>query len=46
MPTKVTLNVTKGEAAGKTFTTTENTRVLVGRQDDCNLVVPEKTVSR
>lgn len=46
MPTKVTLTVTKGEAKGKTFTTEENARVLVGRQDDCNLVVPEKTASR
>ena len=46
MPAKVILTVTQGEAKGKTFTTEENTHVLIGRQDDCNMVMPEKTVSR
>ncbi len=46
MLSKVRLEVTKGEAAGTSFETSEISRVLIGRQDDCQMVIGEKTVSR
>ena len=46
MSSKVILTVTRGEAKGKTYTYDGQERVLIGRQEDCAIVVPEKTVSR
>ena len=46
MPGKVIFEVTKGELAGKKYEYEQPDRVFVGRQDDCGIVFPEKTVSR
>ncbi len=46
MAAKVTLTITRGDRAGERFEFTEQARVLIGRQEDCAIVVPEKTVSR
>ena len=46
MPDKVILTVDKGEIKGKMFEYTSSTRVFIGRQDDCGIVMPERTVSR
>ena len=42
----VTLEVTRGELAHKTFAYAEKARVFIGRQEDCGIVLPESTVSR
>lgn len=46
MAGKVSLEVTKGTLAGQTFTYEGKTRIFIGRQEDCGIVVPESTVSR
>lgn len=46
MAAKVTLTVTRGEKQGETHEYTEISRVLIGRQDDCDIMIPERTVSR
>ncbi len=46
MSSRVILKVTRGEKRGETFEYTEKARVLIGRQEDCAIVVPERTVSR
>ena len=46
MSSKVTLKITRGEKQGEVFEYTEQARVLIGRQDDCTVRVPENTVSR
>ena len=46
MKGKVELEILSGAAAGKTYTYTEQERVFIGRQEDCAVVIPEKTVSR
>lgn len=46
MAGKVSLEVIKGALAGQTFAYEEKTRIFVGRQEDCGIVVPESTVSR
>ena len=46
MPAKVTLTVTRGEKQGESHEYTDISRVLIGRQEDCDIVVPERTVSR
>ena len=42
----VTIEVTRGELAHKTFAYAEKARVFIGRQEDCGIVLPESTVSR
>jgi serine/threonine-protein kinase len=46
MPSKVILKVTKGELCGKEFTYSEKEQLFVGRQEDCAIVLPDKSVSR
>ena len=46
MPSKVILKVTKGELSGKEFTYSEKEQLFVGRQEDCSIVLPDKSVSR
>ncbi len=46
MAGKITLKVTKGALAGQTFEYGEKTRIFIGRQEDCGIVMPESTVSR
>jgi len=46
MPSKVILKVTKGELSGKEFTYSEKEQLFVGRQEDCAIVLPDKSVSR
>lgn len=46
MPSKVILKVTKGELSGKEFTYSEKEQLFIGRQEDCAIVLPDKSVSR
>jgi serine/threonine-protein kinase len=46
MPAKVILKVTKGELSGEEFTYSEKEQLFVGRQEDCAIVLPDKSVSR
>ncbi|MDD4510809.1 MAG: protein kinase [Oscillospiraceae bacterium] len=46
MPSKVILRVTKGEFTGKEFTYSGKEQLFIGRQEDCAIVLPDKSVSR
>ncbi len=46
MAGKVTLTIIRGDRAGEKFEYTEQARVLIGRQEDCAIVMTERTVSR
>ena len=46
MPSSVTINVIKGEKAGESFTYTEKESLILGRANDCGIVLPDETVSR
>ena len=46
MQAKVLLEITKGEKTGQRFEFGETSRVLIGRQEDCAIVIPLKTISR
>jgi hypothetical protein len=46
MPWKVILRVTKGELTGKEFTYSGKEQLFIGRQEDCAIVLPDKSVSR
>ncbi|MCL2138749.1 MAG: serine/threonine-protein kinase [Treponema sp.] len=46
MPAKVTVKVIKGEDAGKTREITEHETVMLGRAEDCTIVLHDPTVSR
>lgn len=46
MSGKVTIEVTRGESAQRTYTYTEKERIFIGRQEDCGIVLAEHTVSR
>ncbi len=46
MAGKIIFEVTRGALAGQTFEYGEKTRIFIGRQEDCGIVVPENTVSR
>jgi serine/threonine-protein kinase len=46
MPAKVTFTVKKGGLSGKQFTYDSKETLIIGRQDDCAVVLPEATVSR
>ena len=43
---KIIIEITEGVQAGQKYEYTEANRVFIGRQDDCGIVLPEKTVSR
>ena len=46
MQAKVLLEIIKGEKTGERFEFGETSRVLIGRQEDCGIVIPLKTISR
>lgn len=46
MDAKVILEITRGELAGKKYEYVGKERIFIGRQEDCGIVIPEKTVSR
>ena len=46
MKEKITIEVIKGEGAGQKFEYEDAERIFLGRQADCGIVLPEKTVSR
>ncbi|MEI6425468.1 MAG: protein kinase, partial [Lentisphaerota bacterium] len=46
MPAKVTLKIVKGKDSGKTYPFDENDSLILGREEDCNVKLPEDTVSR
>lgn len=46
MPGKVILEVTKGSRQGEKYIYESTERLFIGRQEDCGIVMPEKTVSR
>jgi serine/threonine-protein kinase len=46
MPIKVTFTVHKGRRLGDTFTYDGKESLIIGRQDDCSIVLPDATVSR
>lgn len=46
MKEKITIEIIKGEGAGQKFEYEDAERIFVGRQADCGIVLPEKTVSR
>lgn len=46
MPVKIVLKVNKGGLCGKEFSFDQKETLILGRQDDCNIVLPENTVSR
>ena len=46
MAGKVSIEITKGALTGKTFEYDEKTRIFIGRQEDCGIVMPESKVSR
>ena len=43
---KIIIEITEGVQAGQKYEYTEPNRVFIRRQDDCGIVLPEKTVSR
>ena len=43
---KIIVEITEGVQTGQKYEYTEANRVFIGRQDDCGIVLPEKTVSR
>ena len=46
MSAKVTLKITKGHLSGKIFPFDQKESLILGRQDDCNIVLSESTISR
>lgn len=46
MAGKILFEVTRGALAGQTFEYGDKTRIFIGRQEDCGIVVPESTISR
>ena len=50
MLNKVTLTIVEGEYKGKEFSFEERTICIIGRRDDCNIVIPNEkeysTISR
>lgn len=46
MAGRIIFKVTRGALAGQTFEYAQKTRIFIGRQEDCGIVVPENTVSR
>jgi serine/threonine-protein kinase len=46
MPTKVTLKINKGKRTGEEFSYNQKETLILGRLNDCHIVLPENTVSR
>lgn len=46
MPSRVTLKVIKGNQKGREFSYDQKEALILGRQNDCNIVISENTVSR
>lgn len=46
MSSKVIFKVTKGELEGKEFIYDSKEQLFIGRQEDCSIVLPDKSVSR
>ncbi len=46
MPSQIILKVTKGALEGKEFIYDSKEQLFVGRQEDCAIALPDKTVSR
>ena len=46
MKEKIVIEIIKGEGAGQKYEYEDAERIFVGRQADCGIVLPEKTVSR
>ncbi|MDR2569888.1 MAG: protein kinase [Oscillospiraceae bacterium] len=46
MPAKVILKIQKGKETGKIYTYDSREVLILGRQDDCAIILPENTVSR
>lgn len=46
MPSKIILKITKGELEGKEFIYDSKEQLFIGRQEDCSIVLPDKSVSR
>lgn len=46
MPGKIIIKVNKGGLSGKEFVYMEKDSIILGRQADCNIVIPDNTVSR
>ena len=46
MKGKVLIEIVSGDKAGEKYEYTSQERVFIGRQEDCAIIVPEKTVSR
>ena len=46
MAGKIIFEVSRGALTGQKYEYREKTRVFIGRQEDCGIVVPENTVSR
>lgn len=46
MKEKIIIEIIKGESVGQKYEYEDAERVFVGRQSDCGIVLPEKTVSR
>lgn len=46
MPSRVTIQVNKGQKSGEKFVYENKESVVVGRQQDSNIALPENTVSR
>jgi serine/threonine-protein kinase len=46
MPAKVKLTVSKGQKRGESHVFDQIDSLVIGRKDDCSIVLPEKTVSR
>lgn len=46
MPAKVTFTVLKGALIGREYSYDGKETLILGRQGDCNIVIPENTISR
>lgn len=46
MPAKVILKISKGSLSGGEFSYDQKESVILGRSKDCNIVLPESTISR
>ena len=46
MPATVTLNITKGKNAGESWLYTEKASLILGRDEECGIVLKDETVSR
>lgn len=45
MNRKITIEITEGVGTGRKYEYSEANRIFIGRRNDCDIVIPEKTVS-